>query len=227
MTDLGPKLELTPERKGKALFNDASLCFQQWQSCASCHPDARVDGLNWDLINDGIGNPKNTRSMLLSHVTPPVMSLGVREKAEMAVRSGIKYIQFAVRPEEDAAAIDAYLKNMKPIPSPLLEKGKLNAAAERGKVLFEKAACAQCHVAPLYTDLKQYDLGTTSGMDRGKPVDTPTLVETWRTAPYLHDGRAATVYEVLKKFNADDKHGLTSTLTDDQLKDLEAFVLSL
>ena len=60
------------------LFNDAEICFQHWQSCASCHPDARVDGLNWDLMNDGLGNPKNTRSMLLVHQGGPAMSLGVR-----------------------------------------------------------------------------------------------------------------------------------------------------
>ena len=63
---------LTKVRKGQMLFNDASLCFQHWQSCASCHPGGgRVDALNWDLLNDGIGNPKNTKSMLLAHKTPP------------------------------------------------------------------------------------------------------------------------------------------------------------
>ena len=224
---LGKEIPLTPERRGEMLFNDASLCFQQWQSCASCHPDARVDGLNWDLINDGIGNPKNTRSMLFSHMTPPVMTFGVRDKAETAVRSGIKYIQFAIRPEEEAAAIDAYLKNMKPVPSPFLEKGKLSAAAERGKVIFDKAGCMQCHVGPYYTDMKQYDLGTTSGQDKGKPVDTPVLKEVWRTGPFFHDGRAMTLFDLFKKCNPEDRHGLTSGLTEDQLRDLEVFVLSL
>ena len=56
---LGDDPEMTEERRGEMLFNDATLCFQRWQSCSSCHPDARADGLNWDLINDGIGNPKN------------------------------------------------------------------------------------------------------------------------------------------------------------------------
>lgn len=36
---LGPKAAVTAARKGELYFNDASLCFQQWQSCASCHPD--------------------------------------------------------------------------------------------------------------------------------------------------------------------------------------------
>ena len=60
-------------RRGEMLYNDGSMCFQQWQSCASCHPDGRVDGLNWDLLNDGMGNPKQTRSELYNHVTPPTM----------------------------------------------------------------------------------------------------------------------------------------------------------
>ena len=37
--------EMTEVRKGEQYFNDATLCFQKWQSCASCHPDARADGL--------------------------------------------------------------------------------------------------------------------------------------------------------------------------------------
>ncbi|MBR5690603.1 MAG: YncE family protein, partial [Verrucomicrobia bacterium] len=104
-----------PVHWGEQLFNDASICFQGWQSCASCHSsDARVDGLNWDLLNDGIGNPKNTKSLLLSHQTPPCMITGIRADAETAVRSGIRYILFTVRPEAEAQAMDAYLKSLKP-----------------------------------------------------------------------------------------------------------------
>jgi hypothetical protein len=74
-------------RKGEFYFHDAGICYQGWQSCASCHPgDARANGLNWDLLNDGIGNPKNTKSLLLTYQTPPAMWLGVRETAETADR---------------------------------------------------------------------------------------------------------------------------------------------
>jgi DNA-binding beta-propeller fold protein YncE len=64
---LGPLAEPSIVRKGELAFNDASRCFQRWQSCASCHPDSRTDALNWDLMNDGLGNPKNTRNMLNVH----------------------------------------------------------------------------------------------------------------------------------------------------------------
>lgn len=224
---LGPKAPPSIERKGEMYFNDAQFCFQEWQSCASCHPDGRADALNWDLLNDGIGNPKNTKNMLLCFQTPPSMSLGIRANAAAGVRAGLRFIQFSVRPEEDALAIDAYLTKMKPVPSPYLVHGSLSKAAQRGKKVFESAGCAACHTAPLYTDLQSYDIGMGEGMDKGKTFDVPSLVECWRTAPYYNDGRAYEMKEALKKFNINDKHGQTSKLSARELDDLVEFVLSL
>jgi mono/diheme cytochrome c family protein len=224
---LGPQKDMTVVRKGEMLFHDASMCFQQWQSCASCHPGAaRSDALNWDLLNDGMGNPKNTKSLLLSHKTPPVMITGIRDSAETAVRGGIKFIQFVVRPETDAVAIDEYLKSLKPVPSPYLVNGKLGEAANRGREVFEKAGCASCHPAPLFTDMKKYDVGTGKDRQEGREFDTPTVIEVWRTRPYLYDGRAVTIKEVLTKYNVGDKHGRTSTLSEQEINDLAEFVLS-
>ena len=224
---LGPAITPDPARKGEMLFNDATICFQKWQSCASCHPDGRADALNWDLLNDGIGNPKQTKSLLLAHKTPPMMALGVRKNAETAVRSGMKFILFSVHSEIENESIDEYLKTMQPVPSPYLVKGQLSEAAERGKKIFEKAGCARCHPGPLYTDLKSYDIGLGVDLDAGKPFDTPTLVEIWRTAPYLYDGRASTMHEAFTKWNKGDKHGITSNLSESELNDLVEFILSL
>ncbi|MHC4640549.1 MAG: cell surface protein [Planctomycetota bacterium] len=225
---LGSKKTLAKVRKGEMLFSDATLCFQHWQSCASCHPGGgRVDALNWDLLNDGLGNPKNTKSMLLAHKTPPSMMTGIRPNAEAAVRAGIRHIQFAVRPETDAAAIDEYLKSLKPVQSPYLVKGKLSRAANRGRRVFKKAGCASCHTSPLYTDFKKYNIGTGKDLDENQSFDTPTLIEVWRTGPYLYDGRSKTVKEVLTKHNVGDKHGKTSTLTEEEINSLAEFILSL
>lgn len=226
---LGPEPELTIHRRGEMLFHDAALCFQHWQSCASCHPDARVDGLNWDLLNDGLGTPKNNKSMLLAHKTPPSMSEGVRENAEAAVREGIRHIQFAVRPEEDAVAIDEYLKALEPVPSPYLVDGKLSPAAERGKTLFfsERLNCNSCHPAPLYTDLQMHDVNSRGPYDRVSRFDTPTLVEVWRTGPYMHDGKYVTIQQVLKEGKHGDVAGDVEGLTDQEINDLTEFVLSL
>ncbi|MFC1650965.1 cytochrome D1 domain-containing protein, partial [Candidatus Latescibacterota bacterium] len=225
---LGGKKEITTVRIGEMLFHDASLCYQKWQSCTSCHPqDGRSDALNWDLLNDGTGNPKSTKSLLLSHKTPPVMVTGIRASAEVAVRAGFKFIQFAEIEEDNAAAIDDYLKSLKPVPSPYLVKGKLSGAAKRGKILFENAGCLRCHSGDMYTDLMKYDVGTGAGEEQNLQFDTPTLIEVWRTGPYLYNGSAATIMGVLKKYNPNDEHGITSNLSEKQLNDLAEYVLSL
>jgi YVTN family beta-propeller protein len=226
---LGPKPEMNIVRQGEFNFHNAGICFQGWQSCSSCHPgDARADGLNWDLLNDGVGNPKNTKSLLLAHQTPPVMSLGVRTNAEAAVRAGIRHILFTEQPEEVPKTIDAYLKSLKPVPSPFLVHGKLSEAAKRGEKLFSQAGCVVCHAPGLYTDLHHHNVGTNRTFD--KPTDkfyTPTLIEVWRTAPYLHDGSATTVRDVLTTRNADGLLGDVSGLSNQEIDDLCEYVLSL
>jgi cytochrome c peroxidase len=226
---LGPEPQLTRQRRGEILFHDANICYQQWQSCASCHPDGRTDVLNWDLLNDGIGNFKNTKSLLLAHKTPPAMAEAVRQTAEDAVRAGLSHILFVERPWEDAAAIDAYLRALQPVPSPHRVDGRLTAAAERGKLLFEsnRVGCHKCHPAPLYTDLKMHDVKSRSQYELVDRFDTPTLVEVWRTAPYLHDGRYLTVKELLVDGQHGSTRGRVEDLTEQEIDDLVEFVLSL
>ncbi|MGQ9771087.1 MAG: cytochrome c peroxidase [Thermogutta sp.] len=226
---LGPTPQLTQERLGEMHFHDASLCFQHWQSCATCHPDGRIDGLNWDLLNDGIGTPKNNKSLLLAHATSPSMWEGVRATAEDAVRSGIRHIQFAIRPEEDAQAIDAYLKALKPLPSPHLINGELSEAAKRGRELFmsDRLGCYHCHPEPLYTDLKKHNVKSRGKFDRQDEFDTPTLIEIWRTAPYLHDGHYLTLEELFREGQHGQTVGDVAGLSDAELSDLCEFLRSL
>jgi len=108
----------------------------------------------------------------------------------------------------------------------------------RGEMIFHDAtycyqhwsSCATCHPDGgsdgLSWDLQSYDVGTRGALDHVGELDRPTLIELWRTAPYLHDGCAGTVGEVLTKRNRKDQHGQTSHLTDEQLHDLIEFVLS-
>ena len=77
----------SPADAGERAFNDAVLCYQNWQSCNGCHPgDGRTDGMNWDLMNDGIGNSKNCKSMLYSFETPKCMISGNAEVLERLER---------------------------------------------------------------------------------------------------------------------------------------------
>ena len=217
-------------RQGERLFADGSICYQNWQSCMTCHPDARNDGMRWDLLNDGIGNPKKTRSMVDSFKTSPVMSMGVRADAGVAVRAGFRFILFTEQPAAYHSAVDAYLKSLTPDVSPYRDaSGNLSASAKRGKdIFFGKAGCGHCHSGPLYTNLKGYRVISPAEFD--KPDDkfiTPKLVELWRTGPYLHDGRAATLKDVLTTYNKGDRHGMTSKLSAQEMNDLIMFLKSL
>lgn len=234
---IGPRVDVAKDRvrRGEMLFNDGSMCFQQWQSCASCHPDGRVDALNWDLLNDGMGNPKQTKSEFLVHLTPPTMVTGIRPDMHACNRAGLVHIQFVTRPEEDVDCFDAYVASMRPVPSPYLVNGELSERAKRGERLFRRAKCADCHAYEakgpngerLWTDCRLYDVGLGVDTEAGRKFDTPTLSEVWRTAPYLYDGRALTMEEVLTTCNPDDRHGETKNLTPEEIGDLAEFVLSL
>jgi cytochrome c peroxidase len=61
----------------------------------------------------------------------------------------------------------------------------------------------------------------------GPKYDTPTLLGIYRSAPYLHHGKAKTLMDVLTTCNKDDKHGKTSHLKESEREDLVAFLKSL
>jgi len=120
------------------------------------------------------------------------------------------------------------------IPAP----GKLSPPAERGKLLFmsPKVGCAQCHSGPYCTDSRLqkpfnlHDVGTGDNDPTekiGPKYDTPTLLGIYRTAPYLHHGKAKTLRDVLTTMNKDDKHGKTSHLRANEIDDLVEFLKSL
>lgn len=84
----------------------------------------------------------------------------------------------------------------------------------RGERLFfsEEAECFHCHGSILFTDNRYHDTGldfsppdpgrmaqTGNESDRGK-FRTPTLRNVAETAPYMHDGRFATLEEVLEHY---------------------------
>jgi DNA-binding beta-propeller fold protein YncE len=228
---LGPQPPMDAVRRGEIAFHDARLCHQQWLSCATCHPEGRADGLNWDLMNDGVGNPKNTRSLVLSHRTAPVMSSGARESFESAVAAGFQHILFRAGPAHARQDVEAYLRSLRPLASPFLVEGGLSEKARRGRELFEdpRVACGTCHVGDLLTDLKPYDVGTHTDMDWRDETRfvTPKLVELWRTAPYLHHGKAATLRDVLTAHNRADRHGRTSHLNEADIEALIEYLQSL
>lgn len=140
---------------------------------------------------------------------------------------------------KDLDALAIYCNSIEhPLSPNILAPGKLKPAAERGREIFHRkeVGCASCHSGAFFTDssLKLpfvlHDVGTGRGdkSERmGTKYDTPTLLGIYRTAPYLHDGTAATLHDVLTTQNKDDKHGKTSQLAKNEVDDLVEFLKSL
>ena len=224
---LAPKPVLTTRRRGEILFHDATACFEHWLSCVTCHPDARADGFNWDLLNDGTGNLKNSKSMLASHETPPCMISGIRADAEIAVRAGFTHLLFTSYKEENACCVDDYLSTLNPVPSPYLVDGKLSESAQRGRGVFLRLDCATCHLGDYYTDLRLHDVGSKAPNDFIDKFDTPTLLEVWRTGPYMNTGEYITIRDLLEIGKHGCKEGQFDELTKEEQDDLIEYVLSL
>ena len=107
--------------------------------------------------------------------------------------------------------------------------GTLTPEARAGQLVFVQKNCAACHSGTHYTDSALgvfHDIGTlkaSSGQRLGNPLtglDTPTLRGLWNTAPYLHDGSAATLDAAITAHSG-------VTLTPTELNDLVAFLRQL
>ncbi len=87
--------------------------------------------------------------------------------------------------------------------------GTMTAQALAGQTVFQSLGCASCHATPRFTDstvgaATLRDVGTVRATSGGRlggaltGIDTPTLLGLWQTAPYFHDGAAATLDDVFR-----------------------------
>jgi YVTN family beta-propeller protein len=214
-------------RRGEIYFHDATRCYQHWHSCATCHLDGgRVDGLPWDFLRDGIDNGKDVPSLVNLLHTPPYNRLATRPDARYCIESGVIGSHHVTPELAEVDDLLAYVGSLTAEVNPNLPK--FAEAARRGKALFEgKADCASCHPTPYFTDKRTHNVGITSSNEPNARYDTPSLVEAYRTAPYFHDGRAATLRDALTKHSTEDQHGNLSHLSPSEIDDLIAYVLSL
>ena len=237
---------------GKRIFFSSSLpelARASWISCNTCHIEGGADGRTWVIQYLGEIPPgedpvirRNTTGLFGMIDTYPL-----RWSAEWDESADS---EFSIRFEQFGTGLIA--GNMNPTLGPpnqgrsydldclalFIDSLKspershhLTETEERGRILFEsvETQCTLCHPGPLYTDLAVHDVGTADqeGEWFGPNIDTPTLRFLYDSMPYLHDGSAQTLFDVLVTRNLQDKHGVTSHLNDQEIQDLIAFLLAL
>ena len=154
-------------------------------------------------------------------------------KFPVAARSGAGNVRS--NPDLVTAKLPALHFYQLAIPAPAPPAGSFNAAAAaRGEALFNDGAkCATCHVPPIFTE-PGWNMHTPEeiGIDDFQSKRSPD--ERYRTAPlrglwthqkggFYHDGRFATLLDVVEHYN---RH-FTLRLGDPQKRDLVEYLKSL
>jgi hypothetical protein len=235
---------------------DTRITSSGYIACAHCHLDGDSDNRVWDFTDRGEGlrntisllgregtkhgpihwsgnfdeihdfeNDIRNSFAGTGLIDDVIYSVGTRNDPLGDPKAGLS---------SDLDALAAYVTSLANFPkSPV-------ATSTRGRELFEASGCANCHAGENMTDSQfldpgaplLHDVGTISagsGLRRGQTLlglDTPTLRGLHSSAPYLHDGSAATLHEVLDR-NREQTHGTTAQLTSSDAAELVQYLLSL
>ena len=242
--DLGGPAEITVSRKGRRLFANAGHTFQNQYSCYTCHPDYHEDGLVYNMASKEMGrNLTNTQSLRDISKTAPFKWNGKNQTVYK--QDGIRFSTVLTRTEQfsypDLDAITSFIMTGIHYPPNLQHNptGELTEAQLRGKKIFERTVdmtgkeipvnnrCITCHPAPYFTNKKLTDVGTLASSDDSIRFDVPHLNNIYASAPYLHDGRAATLEEIWTKYSPYDKHGVANDLSKIELNEMIEYLKTL
>jgi cytochrome c peroxidase len=227
---LGGPAEPGLARRGEALFYDARRSHNQWFSCHTCHTDGHTCGRTFDTLNDdSFGNAKLTPSLRGVTRTGPWTWHGWQKDLGAGVVKSFTETMFGPRPAaEEVKAMAAFLDTLEQPPNPHRSAGGApSPAAERGSRLFSgKASCDRCHAGNEYTSEHNYDVKLEPDGSPYRRWNPPSLRGLWDRGPYLHDGRAPTLEDLLRGPHAPEKLG-GEALTPAERDDLIAFLRSL
>jgi cytochrome c peroxidase len=227
---LGSPAKLSPARRGEALFYDARRSHHQWFSCHTCHVDGHTCCLNFDTLNDGYyGTPKMTPTLHNVAKTGPWTWHGWQKDLGAAVTHSLTKTMFGPEPTKtEVADMLAFLETLTPPPNPHRgQDGSLSPQAQRGQAIFQgKAGCTRCHRGSYYTSKGTYDVGLEPDGGPYKLWNPPSLIGLYDRGPYLHDGRAKSLRDLLENHHRPQMLD-GEKLTRAEQADLIAFLLSI
>jgi DNA-binding beta-propeller fold protein YncE len=208
------------QHEGMVLFHsaDSRVSMRGALACASCHPDGRADGLSWRIEKHELQTPLLVGRLKDTH---PFKWDGTDPDLRASMKSTMKRLGGAGLDKYETDALAAYLEQLPAPRTPTRDA----AQVARGQKLFDSGdlGCRSCHGGPKYTDQDRHKLAG-SNLPEAK---TPSLIGLAASAPYFHDGSAATLEALLRDRGA--VHGMAETakLSDQQVADLAAFLETL
>jgi DNA-binding beta-propeller fold protein YncE len=220
--------------RGRRLFHKRDTRISNHgMACANCHPEGREDGMTWRLE----GTRRQTPSLAgRLEDTAPYNWLGSQPTLEGNLTQTIQRLGGTGLSSDDTTALVTYIRDY--LPAPQHHAKDHDALVKAGAEIFRRAdvGCARCHLPEAgFSDGLNHDIGTTTatelremhsvGAAVATAYETPSLRHLALTAPYLHDGSARDLDEVLRR--TDGAMGHTGHLRAQERKALLAYLASL
>jgi mono/diheme cytochrome c family protein len=211
--------------RGRDLFYDTHnrAISGDGTACASCHVDGRDDALTWPTK---LG-PRQT-PMLAGRLagTAPYGWSGLHADLRSHLTETFERLNAQeTLPRADEDALVAYIQSIPPPPATITD----TASVERGRTLFDSAqtGCSGCHTSSdgTFTDTERHDVHSRARGDHRNAFDTPSLLYVGGSGPYFHDGRYATLRQLVD--GVDGKMGHTKQLSDAEKDDLVHYLESI
>ena len=207
---------------GRRLFHKVSdrRISNDGRACASCHPDGRDDGLTWATP---LG-PRQTPTLAgRVNETGPYGWSGLGIDLETHLSHTFQRLRGSGLSERELGALIAYVDSLG-LPARRADHADQRAQGE--KLFFSsRTGCAACHNGRAFTDGQLHDVGSRAKADPDARFDTPSLLGVGATAPYFHDGRFASLEEMLSATNG--RMGKTRHLSRVELDALLGYLESL
>ncbi|TNF31835.1 MAG: hypothetical protein EP329_11730 [Deltaproteobacteria bacterium] len=232
-------------RRGARVFTfarNARMSHAGQFACNSCHFEGTEDKLTWFITN----GPRQTPALAGRLIdTAPYNWNGTKDDLQGNMVQTVERMGGEGLTAAELADLEQYLLyGLEAPPNPnVAADGQLDAQQLLGRDLFnrEDTGCVACHRGAAFTDGFSHDVGTVSDAERrvreleeamgvapeaelGR-FNTPTLRGLFYTAPYLHDGSAPTLRDVLDRTG--DTMGHTSHLSDAEKDALVAYLKTL
>ena len=208
--------------RGRVLFHAVSdsRVSSDGRACASCHPDGRDDGLAWSSPG---GRRQTPILMERLEGTAPYGWDGAAKTFAQHLTHTTQRLGGSGLGKREVADIQAYLATLHP-PVASRRTSEDEAVVARGGAIFrsEETGCASCHAGSELTDGDTHDVASSPKTDGRRTFDTPSLHLVARSAPYFHDGRYATLSDLIS--GCDGTMGKTSQLSTDDRAALEAYL---
>jgi len=227
---LGPAPEDTAIERGERAFFDATLSYEGWFSCHSCHTDGHTNNRLADTLGDSdYGSPKRVPSLLGVWSTGPWAWNGSQPVLQQQISKSLETTLLSGSVSDELVSdLSAYLTSLRRPPSLAAAREEPQSGHRAGSIAsyqngFESAGCADCHNAfTSYTSAETYDVGLSDSASRSE-FNPPSLIGVSQRDRLLHDGRARSIDEVLGRF----QHPSGTNLSDDDRRRLVKYLRSL